>query len=312
MVKQQPIDFPIQSTTTGEKRSIHLISSASYADSSPSPSTPSLTTNSSHESVLNTSCSSGCPLSTTSSSSVLATLSAALVHMNAVGVACMLDEREDEALVLFQQGLSVCGVHVHTLFAQNPEIATRLKSKLATHGSFACSNKEPWNWWFLPSSVAYSCDDETGALHSIDPVEEREDHSEQRTSSETLLSDRRIPFTGFTAYERAFVFGTGEHNPQRNSQHEREVAYKHIAPVLLYNLGLLIHRRAVTAADCFLAHELYRFSLFLMEENTIHGFYNQEYDTLLMALFNNLGELNGSFYQRDQFGTFPSLCLFLF
>ena len=210
----------------------------------------------------------------------IATLAATMLDMNAAGVACMLEGREDEALQFFEQGLNMCGVYIQYLFYRNPGILGRLSSKLAEHGGFA----------FLPSLT--SCNLMLQSIGSVTMNLQDEQESEPQ----------RIQQTAFTIYERAFVFGKITFADSCNTQ--MEVVQHHIASVLLYNLGLLVHKKAITSGDCFLAHELYRLSLFLLEENTIQGLYHQAFDALLLALFNNLGELNGSFYQNDQFGMY--------
>ncbi|KAL7561862.1 hypothetical protein ACA910_009696 [Epithemia clementina (nom. ined.)] len=252
---------------------------------------PTICVDSSSASTATCSTSSSCACQG-NKSFVIETTTAALFDMNAAGVACMFEAREDEALQFFEQGLSVCGVYVRYLFVQNPAILSRFSSKLSAQGSL--SVKEELDCLILPAT----CD---LALQSIDPVSKsrrRRAYEKNRSRSNDCLQ-HRTQQAPFTLYERPLVFGNAFNTG--SSSESLKAAYNHIAPVLLYNLGLLVHQRAVTSADCYLAHELYRLSLFLMEENTIQGIYDQGFDILLLALFNNLGELNGSFYQHEQY-----------
>lgn len=212
----------------------------------------------------------------------------------------MLEGREDEALCFFERGLTLCGVHIQHLLLQNPGFLTRLSSKVKTQGGIPGEEKS--SCLILPS-----CCDLT--LQSIDPCKRNRRLRRLNNGHQEHLSLHRIQQAAFTFYERPFVFGNTFGN---GSRAQLKAAYDHSSPVLLYNLALLVHRRAVTSTDCFLAYELYRLSLFLMEENTIQGWYDQGFDVLLLALFNNLGELNGSFFQYDQFALCRDKLLLVF
>jgi len=210
------------------------------------------------------------------SPAIVSSMIGALIDMNYYAVHFLRENRDEEALFLFESGLTTCGIGIRHVFGESlVAFLPRLKS--------ASKTATP-----APPHKADSSSEHSSFLHTVNISQE---HTESTTP---IIRENNT----FEVFESAVLFG--EHLPIMEEEHSAVLLAQHIAPVLLFNLGLLVHKRAATSADYFLAHELYRMSLFLMEENTIKGLYCKSFDLLLLALFNNLCELNCSFYQKDR------------
>jgi hypothetical protein len=141
----------------------------------------------------------------------------------------------------------------------------------------------------------------------------------------------------FDVYQCALVFISprGWCQSEEQQAHYVTACLTHAAAVLLYNAGLTLHqlaeqqhtygsggsspssnsRRAPRSLDSCLAHETYRMALYLLEENALRGVHVAPYfNLLLLALFNNLGNLNGQRFfdiQRVLLCQEKLLCVFL-
>eukprot|EP00522_Entomoneis_paludosa_P009496 CAMPEP_0172444760 /NCGR_PEP_ID=MMETSP1065-20121228/4776_1 /TAXON_ID=265537 /ORGANISM="Amphiprora paludosa, Strain CCMP125" /LENGTH=298 /DNA_ID=CAMNT_0013195445 /DNA_START=210 /DNA_END=1106 /DNA_ORIENTATION=- len=226
-------------------------------------------------------------LNSSSSVTAISSMMQALLDTNSVGVGCLRDGKEDEAFLLFEKGLNACGVDIRQLFGNQVEaFLPRLSSK--------GSKNQPLH--HESSDTIYT----TSYLQTVDTSTHWAAQPQQQKSQQPIRD------TSFELYESALLLGPygampDTYNSTAADENQMMVMFAHhIAPVMLYNLGLLVHKRAVTAADHFLAHELYRVSLYLMEENSMQGMLCKSFDVLLLALFNNLCELNCSFFQKDR------------
>lgn len=207
-----------------------------------------------------------------------------LVSMNSTGVACWKDGNYEQALFLFEKGIAVCGIDIHHLEERSASTSSQAHSK---NPSIQQQTSAPinHNTASIVKSVSVGCD------------------CMKSSSAPSPIRD-----TAYLIFEKAIVMDKASlASLQSSIESDRQALLliaNHIAPMMLFNTGLLIHQQAVTAADYYWAHELYRTSLFLMEENTLHGLYSKPYDVLLLALFNNLCELNCSFYQNERVGKY--------
>jgi hypothetical protein len=105
----------------------------------------------------------------------------------------------------------------------------------------------------------------------------------------------------FTVYDRAFsVFEGGTRNMD---VHTWLALIPCILPAIFYNIGLIYHRTAVrygNTGGLAQALDLYSASLFLLGKNASAGLLKYQCNVLLLALYNNIGQIHSHFFNEAQ------------
>jgi tetratricopeptide (TPR) repeat protein len=76
-----------------------------------------------------------------------------------------------------------------------------------------------------------------------------------------------------------------------------------ILPAIFYNIGLIYHRTAIrydSTGGLLQALDFYSASLFLLERHASAGLLKSQCNVLLLALYNNIGQIHSHFYNEAQ------------
>lgn len=105
----------------------------------------------------------------------------------------------------------------------------------------------------------------------------------------------------FTVYERAFsVIEDGTRNMDVLTW---LALIPCILPAIFYNIGLIYHRTAVrcdNTGGLLRALDFYSASLFLLGRHTTAGLLKSQCNVLLLALYNNIGQIHSHFFNEPQ------------
>jgi tetratricopeptide (TPR) repeat protein len=107
------------------------------------------------------------------------------------------------------------------------------------------------------------------------------------------------PSNHFALYNRAFLFDANR-VAALGPVHRVRI----VPAVLLYNMGLVFHRKALATVSDRDAYRratiVYHLALSILEENLCYGLYSSDCSLLQLALYNNMGFISSHFFEdRD-------------
>jgi tetratricopeptide (TPR) repeat protein len=107
------------------------------------------------------------------------------------------------------------------------------------------------------------------------------------------------PSNSFSVYNRAFVFVE-----ERTSVLGWSRRMRLLPAVILFNLALIYHRKAVQTAlgsnDYDLAQQYYTTALHVVNENLKFDLYTPDYSLLMLAIYNNMGFICSHFFREHE------------